>query len=223
MAQGTGGAHLDAISRCFGCGPALAATIAAKAALHDSAAMLTIHPRAGGESDSCVLTAGAASEVAFGRGGQSLLLHRIGVGDLFGAVLGDETSGGTEVIALGAAQSAHFAPNTIVQLIECYPVVALGVTRQLSRRLSETRRRVVDRVMLSAVGRICLELRQLAEAAPDAVIRPMPVWSELALQLNSTRETVSRTVSRLEARGIIERVGDGLRVVAPHRLDEMIV
>ncbi|MGQ4828612.1 helix-turn-helix domain-containing protein [Enterococcus faecalis] len=41
--------------------------------------------------------------------------------------------------------------------------------------------------------------------------------------MDSTRETVSRTIGDLERRGIITREDDGLRVIAPHRLEELIV
>ena len=39
----------------------------------------------------------------------------------------------------------------------------------------------------------------------------------------TTRETVSRTISVLEQRGIIRRDGKTLFIVAPQRLEEMIV
>ena len=50
----------------------------------------------------------------------------------------------------------------------------------------------------------------------------MPVLAELAQRVQSTRETVSRTVSQLERRGILRRGDGGLAVIAPHRLDELI-
>jgi CRP/FNR family transcriptional regulator, cyclic AMP receptor protein len=50
----------------------------------------------------------------------------------------------------------------------------------------------------------------------------MVTLSTFALHVQSTRETVSRTISALEKRGIIKRDGDALTVVAPHRLEELI-
>jgi len=41
--------------------------------------------------------------------------------------------------------------------------------------------------------------------------------------VHSTRETVSRTINTLERRGIIHREDDALVIVAPHRLEEMVV
>jgi DNA-binding IclR family transcriptional regulator len=49
------------------------------------------------------------------------------------------------------------------------------------------------------------------------------VLSKLAVRVHSTRETVSRTINALERRGLIRRDGDALFIVAPQRLEEMIV
>jgi DNA-binding MarR family transcriptional regulator len=84
------------------------------------------------------------------------------------------------------------------------------------------RRRMVESVLLSATGRVCAELERLAKLSPDQTIRPVPVFSELATMVQSTRETVSRTISQLEKRGVLRREDGGLRVVAPHRLAELI-
>ena len=42
----------------------------------------------------------------------------------------------------------------------------------------------------------------------------MPVFSDFAISVQSTRETVSNTVSQLEKRGLLKRVEGGLQVVA---------
>ncbi len=54
-------------------------------------------------------------------------------------------------------------------------------------------------------------------------MRPAPVLAAMAVRVLSTRETVSRTINALERRGIIRREADALIVVAPHRLEEMVV
>jgi len=53
-------------------------------------------------------------------------------------------------------------------------------------------------------------------------IEPVPVLSVLALTVQSTRETVSRTLNDLVKRGIVRREPHRLVVVAPHRLEELI-
>ena len=67
------------------------------------------------------------------------------------------------------------------------------------------------------------ELLRQAREGPDLTIRPGPVLSDLALRVSTTRETASRAVNALERRGIIRRDADALVVVAPHRLEELIL
>jgi len=62
----------------------------------------------------------------------------------------------------------------------------------------------------------------MAQMGDGRSIRPAPVLSALALRVQSTRETVSRAVNALERRGIIRRDADGLTIVAPQRLQELI-
>ncbi len=94
----------------------------------------------------------------------------------------------------------------------------------LLKRLRETTGRMVERTTLSATGRIHAELLRLARDSTDGrSIRPAPVLAALAVRVLSTRETVSRAINALERRGIIRRDPDRLTIVAPHRLEEMVV
>jgi DNA-binding MarR family transcriptional regulator len=90
-------------------------------------------------------------------------------------------------------------------------------------RLQQTAARMYAHVALSAVGRVHAELLRLARQSADLTIRPGPVLSDLALRVSTTRETASRAVNALERRGIIRRDADTLVVVAPHRLEELVL
>ena len=80
-----------------------------------------------------------------------------------------------------------------------------------------------ERAALSATSPVSSELLRQGRSAPGLKISPAPVLSELALQVSETRETASRAVKALERRGIIRRDADGLTIVAPHRLEELII
>jgi CRP/FNR family cyclic AMP-dependent transcriptional regulator len=80
-----------------------------------------------------------------------------------------------------------------------------------------------ERSALSAVGRVYAELLRDAKRAPDLTISPAPVLSELALRVSTTRETASRAVNALERRGIIRRDATSLTIVAPQRLESLII
>ena len=54
---------------------------------------------------------------------------------------------------------------------------------------------------------------------PDRhIVRPNPVFVDLALRINSTRETVSRTVSELQKKGIVSREPGALVIQSPEKL-----
>ena len=222
--------ELGVIASAFGCGDALARTIAALGRGADFGEGQLLHPLPGREQTSLV-TAGLAREVAYGREGSMVVLHMIAPGEFYGSLLGPEdaagagagdSQGAAQVEAVRAGRAVHYGGEAVVRLMETYPGVGVAIARQLARRLAALRQRMVDNALLSATGRICAELKRLAEAADDGVIRPLPVFAELAQRVQSTRETVSRTVSQLERRGVLQRTDGGLAVVAMHRLDELI-
>ena len=92
----------------------------------------------------------------------------------------------------------------------------------LVARLARASRRLAEGATLSATGRIYAELLRQARAGGGMAIEPVPVLSVVALTVQSTRETVSRTLNDLVKRGIVRREPHRLVVVAPHRLEELI-
>ena len=93
----------------------------------------------------------------------------------------------------------------------------------MSSRIIARSRRMIERTTLSATGRIYAALLRQAGEGDGRTIRPVPTMTELALIVQSTRETVSRTINDLERRGYITRDKDALMIVAPHRVQELII
>jgi predicted transcriptional regulator len=60
-------------------------------------------------------------------------------------------------------------------------------------------------------------------ADDDNCICPAPTVTALAMSVNTTRETASRTITALERRGIIRREGQILTIQAPRMLEEMVI
>jgi CRP/FNR family transcriptional regulator, cyclic AMP receptor protein len=216
------GEGLAAIRQAFGCDATLAVTIAGMAREGRMARGSLLWPLPD-RDETTLLTVGRAAELAYGREGAVLVLHSIAPGEFYGSLLGSGGGeGGTQVEAVVDSAGAHFSTATVLRLMEGYSCVALALARQMAARIEAMRRRMVESALLSATGRIAAELLRQARAAPDRTIRPVPVWAELAVQVQSSRETVSRAVSQWEKRGLVKRVEGGLLVVAPHRLEELV-
>jgi CRP/FNR family cyclic AMP-dependent transcriptional regulator len=171
-----------------------------------------------------LLTQGRAHALLYSVEGQVVLLCEYRPGDLFGA-LGelDPAPEEAEIVAVEAARSFILRSRDLVALAESYGAIGLALSRLLLRQLRRATSRIYERAAVSAVGRVHAEILRLARASPGHVIRPAPVLSELAIRVSTTRETASRAVSALERRGFIRRDPGSLTVVAPQRLEELII
>ena len=211
---------LAVMARTFGCGGDLLAVISGSARHSFAPRGRCLHPT-GDDDATILLLAGRAHELAYGPDGSVMVVHTIGKGELFGDLLSSASQG--EVRTVVYSRCGHFTQAALLRLMENYSAVAVAIARQISGKLDAMRARMVETAMLSATGRICAELSRMADAGDDGVISPAPVVSELAVIARVTRETASRTISQLLRRGILDRGEDQLRIVAPHRLRELIV
>lgn len=171
-----------------------------------------------------LMVIGRAHALTYGPDGQLVLLHEFLPGDFFGAVVqlsqAPETA---DVQAIEDVRAAVFLAADFVALAEIHGCIGLAVSRMLLRQLRAAAGRMAERTTLSAAGRVCAELLRQARLGDGRTVKPAPVLSALAVRVNSTRETVSRTINALERRGILRRDAGALTIVAPQRLEDMIV
>jgi CRP/FNR family transcriptional regulator, cyclic AMP receptor protein len=212
------------IQRVFACSPDVAVAIARRAVEKGYGARTVIIRQGDDCAEAYLLIAGRAHALLYGAEGQSVLLHEFVAGDIFGAVVkADRSPEEADVVAVEDVRAALFLAMDFLALIEAHGCVGLALSRMLLRRLRTATERMVERVTLSVAGRVHAELLRLARTGDGVSIRPFPVISALAVRVQSTRESVSRTISDLERRGLIRRDADALVILAPHRLEAMIV
>jgi CRP/FNR family transcriptional regulator, cyclic AMP receptor protein len=209
--------------RAFRCDADLASLIAAKAHYRDFAARTTIINGTAISTAVYVMVDGHARAVAFSIDGRLVVLHDFGPGDLFGEdSLTGTKSTNVDVTAVDAVRAGLFASDDFLALMTNYSAIAVAFSQLLVTRLGDTARRLVEGSTLSATGRVHAELLRQARRGDTMTIRPAPVLSVFALSAQTTRETASRAINALQKRGIVERNDDSLRIVAPHRLEELI-
>ncbi len=172
-------------------------------------------------ADVHLLLAGRANVRHLALDGRQKPLHDLGPGDIFGRIDSSRPRQPAEVAAVEAVLSALFEGDDFIGLVEVHAALGLLLAQSLLRRLAGLSDQLIARTTLSAPGRIHAEL--LRRAGPDHRICPPPVLSEVAVAVDSTRETVSRNITALERRGIIERTAEALIIVAPQRLAEMVI
>jgi len=127
-----------------------------------------------------------------------------------------------EIIAESDVKALLVPVRKFENLLTSEKVLSITLAQDLAARLNIMMNRLVEAVTLSSPGRVCAELLRLSHPVgiePDKlIIRPTPVFVKLALRINSTRETVSRTVSQLQKSGVLSREPGALLIHKPDAL-----
>ena len=159
--------------------------------------------------------------------GREVSFEDIGAGGTFGelaAVDGEPRS--ATMIALEETNVGAIDPDGFLEAVMGDPATA----RRLIRRLAAVIRRSTDRIFeLSVHGaniRIYADLLRHAEANMTgdntAEISPIPVHSDIAARVSTTRETVARVMGDLARRELVVRKSDRLVVTDVDRLAELV-
>ena len=170
---------------------------------------------------------GRAKALAFSENGDATWVGYFKAKDFIGhTALLSEDPPPFEIIAETQVSVLFVTATTMQQLLAEQKDLSLDIAKDLAARLDHMTHRLIEAFTLSAKGRICAELARLSRVigiAPDTrIIRPSPIFVELAERVNSTRETVSRTVSDLQKQGILTREPGAIVISAPERLRERI-
>ena len=169
------------------------------------------------------ILSGQAKAISYSENGATTWIGYFSPEEFFGhmslltkAPINFEVTAETDVTAL------IISTNTMRDLLSEESELTQVLAKDLAARLDVMTQRLVEAFTLSAKGRICAELARLAcviGITPEKkIIRPNPVFVDLALRVNSTRETVSRTVSELQKKGVLSREPGALVVENPDRL-----
>jgi CRP-like cAMP-binding protein len=227
--QGADGSSTDdpvsgLLCRVFGCSPELADHIFLRGKMRQFQKRVAIVRRGDQISTLYVVIVGRAHALVYSLDGQAILLHEYRKGDLFGAMSSPYSVTHDADVVVVDDLSAFLLDGVVLALLaEQHGCIGLALLKFMVDRLQQTASRMYEHAALSAVGRVHAELLRQARQNSDLTIRPSPIVSDLALRVSTTRETASRAVNALERRGIIRRDGEALVVVAPHRLEELIL
>ena len=174
-----------------------------------------------------IVLSGKAKASVYSEDGQETWIGKFETGDFLGhaAILTDSPIN-FEITAETKLDLLQIPTGKFREFLSSDHQLAKAVTLDLAERLNMMTDRLVEAITLSAPGRICAELIRMSKpvgVAPDKlIIRPNPVFVDLALYVNSTRETVSRTVNGLLKEGIVSREAGAILIHNPERLKSQI-
>jgi CRP-like cAMP-binding protein len=179
------------------------------------------------DRDVYMLVSGRVRITTYSQGGRQVTFRDIAAGDVFGEVAAlDEKPRSADVIALDGALLASMSPPVFRRLLAEEPLVGARLMTRLAALVRSLSDRVIDLSTLGVQNRIHAEILRLARAAGvernRARLEPGPKHADIASQVSTYREQVTRELSALARAGILEKDGATLVVCDVARLAKMV-
>ena len=156
--------------------------------------------------------------------GQEVSLNLVKPGDFFGELSVIDQLPRTAYIKASKDSLVGLMPKSVAQdLFYTQPQMAQRMMEHLAGKVREM---TIQRVLLSlphAFQRVCAWLEHSKVETPEGVwlVSTTPKQHDLANMLNTSRETVSRCMTRLLRDGVIQKDDHGLRVLKPTVLSKL--
>jgi len=162
-----------------------------------------------------MLLAGEARAFLVSIEGREMWISHLGPGDMVGemAVL-TRRKRSADVKAITDSRMLVIPGDMFLALMDRFGCLGRRVAEMVADRLQATTKELFSATTSSMEARvIALLRRRAARQSPNILtLSPLPVLSELALELGSTRETVSRSFNKLIRVGQIRRRDDHLQI-----------
>ena len=176
--------------------------------------------KAGTPKNLCFLAEGRLQGIDFTLDGREVGLYFIDPGDYFAELALIDGQAQPEHIVASAPSQVVMVPGSAIRpILFATPSMAEAVCRRLAQRV---RGQVLQRQILGLANplqRICAQLESLMQVHGQR-IQKAPTHQEIAIMVNLTRETVTRSFQVLLTKGVLTREGEDLLVDAA-RLTEI--
>lgn len=152
-----------------------------------------------------VVVTGQVKVVLIGEDGREVILSVLNEGNFFGEMaLIDDEPRSAHVIAMQDSNLLVLRREDFQRRLQETPTIALGLLRELSRRLRKADDKIGGLVLLDVNGRVARLLLQMADENDGKNITRRVTHHTIAQMIGSSRETVSRTIRDLADRGLID-------------------
>ncbi|MDY0036827.1 MAG: Crp/Fnr family transcriptional regulator [Zoogloea oleivorans] len=174
------------------------------------------------------LIEGRLQGIDFTLDGREVGLYFVGPGEFFGelAVI-DRLPVAETVIAIAPSRLVLFPKEQTRALMFSSPEMSEAVTRRLAGRLRAVAGQRLLLALPSPMQRMCAQLLELAqdpgatEQAGVVAIPSAPTHQEIAIMINSSRETITRAFQQLQNQEVIRRDRSHLLILDIEQLKQL--
>ncbi len=170
---------------------------------------------------------GRVRVVNYSMSGREVSFDDRNAGDMFGELSClDGRPRSANCLALTNTYTASLPPSMFRKIVSETPALALPLFEHLCGLVRIATDRIMDLSTLAANNRVHAEILRLAKdtVAEDgtAEIKPIPIHSDIASRVSTTRETVARVFSDLNKMGLVVRKSDRLMINDYEELVQMV-
>ena len=183
--------------------------------------------RAEQQGDVFLLVSGRVRVTTYSANGRQVTFRDSEPGEHFGDIAAiDGGPRSADVVTLEASVLASLDRAAFMALLREEPVVAERVMQRLASLVRQLSERVIDLSTLGVQNRLHAELLRLARVAGvennQARLEPAPRHADLASQISTNREQVTRELNVLVRSGVLQKEGKALLVADAARLESMV-
>lgn len=183
--------------------------------------------REAADSDVYLIVSGRIRVTAFSASGRQVGYGEMRAGQWFGDFAAiDGLARSADVVAIEETLVASMSPALFRSLLHAYPEVCDRMLRRLVMCVRELTERVFDFSTLGVQNRLHAELLRLAKEAGvknnAARLDPAPRHSDIAGQISTYREQVTRELTAMGREGLVQRSGSALVIPDVARLERLV-
>ncbi|MGI9486040.1 MAG: Crp/Fnr family transcriptional regulator [Geminicoccaceae bacterium] len=173
------------------------------------------------------IKSGRVGIINFSETGKEILFRQLKAGDLFGDIAAiDRQPRSASAVSLSSLELVRMSDTDFLKILNDMPDVGLRVMQRLAFLVRALSERVFEFGTSGVRNRIQAELLRLAKASgqhTDVInIFPAPTHADIASQVATHREAVTREFSHLASEGILEKRGRNLIIRDLARLEQLV-
>ena len=179
------------------------------------------------DTDVYFVIAGCVKVTAYSASGREVSYGERGAGEWFGDFAAiDGLLRSADVVSIEDTLVASMSPDAFKRVLHEHPSVCDVMLRRLVGCVRELTDRVFDFSTLGVQNRLHAELLRLARGAGPrgntARIDPAPKHSDIASQISTYREQVTRELSTMAKQGLVQRDGRALVIPDIEQLEQLV-